>query len=96
MVSDRPSTALPWAWRKGRRRHVLPAAAAVAAALELHAEVPEAQRRVQVPSAGSRSDLRHRLAGKVRTPEIPAMPAARQDEQALAGRDQQLLHVNLL
>jgi hypothetical protein len=70
--------------------------ATVAAALELHAEVTEAQRRVQGAVGRVARNLRHRLAREVRTPELPAMPARRQDEQALAGRDQQLLHVNLL
>ena len=41
-------------------------------------------------------DLRDGFTGKVGASELPAMAAGCQDEQALAGRNQQLLHVSLL
>ena len=95
---DRPwhRVVLPLAFRGlGRKRgrgHVLPAGAAVAASLDLHAEVPEAQRGVERAVLRVAHDLRHGVAGELRAHQLPPMARGREHEQALAGGDEQVLH----
>jgi hypothetical protein len=57
--------------------------------------VAEAQRGVPVAAVRVGQHLRDRLAGKVGRAHTPASGRALDDEQALAGPDLQLLHLNL-